>query len=211
LARSVRLAPDRARTAARLCDKRRRRRSYGSAGPARSVAADLAGAYRQLLDDHGPAAAAKAKIALVSNQPGDRVLIESVAAAAEWVRAQAGAAQRAALLAAMPAECADVVRLLSDAVGSRLKSPEFCDLVAALDLSQTGALDRAALARAVRVGAHQLIVAHGPAGAGKTTALRQVADNLPGGSALVLFDCYGGGDCLSSGEERHTPSGSLPR
>lgn len=274
--------PDRAWTAARLCEKRRRRRADGSAGPARSVVADLAGAYRQLLDDHGPADAAKAKITLVSNQPGDRLLLQSVAAAAEWVRAQAGPVQRAAMLAALPAECADVVRLLSDAVGSRLNSRQVCDFLAALDLSQTGALDRAALARAVRVGAHQLtpgrgpdsarrlfhlvqeqampgthrgltaddvladlgapelldlypapprlpdvpdplpapgtravaeavlghlgrlIVAHGPAGAGKTTALRQVGDHLPGGSALVLFDCYGGSDYLSSGEERHT-------
>ena len=154
--------PDRAWTAARLCEKRRRRRADGSVGPARSVVADLAGAYRQLLDDHGPAAATKAKIALVSNQPGDRLLLESVAAAAAWVRAQAGPAQRATLLAALPAQFADVVRLLSDAVGSRLNSHAFCAFLSALDLFQTGTLDRVALARAVRVGADQLTPGRGP-------------------------------------------------
>ena len=30
-------------------------------------------------------------------------------------------------------------------------------------------------------------------------------DHLPAGSVIVLYDCYGGGDYLSSGEERHTP------
>jgi hypothetical protein len=75
--------PDRAWTAARLCEKRRRRRADGSTVAPRSVAADLAAAYRELLDDHGPAAAAKTKIALVSNQPGDPMLLSSVAAAAE--------------------------------------------------------------------------------------------------------------------------------
>ena len=276
--------PGRVWTAARLCEKRRRRRGVdGSTGRARSVVADLAKAYRQLLDDGGQAAVAKVKIALVSNQPGDTLLLESVAAAAEWVRAQTRPAQRAPLLAALPAESAVVIRLLSDAIGSLLTSSEFCGFLATLDLSSTSALDRVALARAVRMGAHQLtpghgadsgrrlfhlvqeqampgahqgltaedvlaelgapelidlypapprlvdvpdplpapgaravaesalahlgriIVAHGPAGAGKTTALQQVGDHLPGGSVLVLFDCYGGGDYLSSGEERHTP------
>jgi hypothetical protein len=275
--------PDRTWTAARLCEKRRRRRVDRSTGALRSIAADLAAAYRGLLDDHGPAAAAKAKIALVSNQPGDPMLLSSVAAAAEWARAQATPAQRATLLAALPAKQADVIKQLSDAVGSRLSSGAFCAFLAALDLSKTGALDRAALARAVRVGADQLtpghgsdsarrlfhlvreqampgggngltaddvlaelgvpelvdlypapprlpdvpdplpapgvravaeaalanlgrlIVGHGPAGAGKTTALRQVQNHLPAGSVLVLFDCFGGGEYLSSGEERHTP------
>jgi hypothetical protein len=276
-------APDKAWTAARLCEKRRRRRADGSAGPARSVAADLAGAYRQLLADNGPAAAAKAKIVLVTNQPGDQLLLASVAAAAEWVTAQAGPVRKAALLNALPAEQAGVIRLIAEAIGPQLSSPAFCDFLAVLDLSQTGAMDRVALARAVRVGAAELtpgrgpdsarrlfhlvrdqampgrhggltaddvlaelgapevvdlypapqrlpdvpdplpapgaqavaeailghlsrlIVAHGPAGAGKTTALRQVEGHLPDGSALVLYDCYGGGDYLSSGEERHIP------
>jgi hypothetical protein len=275
--------PDRRWTAARLCEKRRRGRPGGSTSPARSVVADLAAAYRQLLDDHGPAVPAKAKIALVSNQPGDHVLLDSVAAAADWVRAQATPAQRGALLKALPADHAGVIRRLSEAIGPRLSNGAFCDFLAALDFSQTGALDRATLARAVRVGAQELtpgrapdsarrlfhlvreqampgahagltaddvlaelgapelldlypapprlpdvsdplpapgaravaeavlgnlgrlVVGHGPAGAGKTTALRQVENHLPDGSVLVLFDSYGGGDYLSSGEERHTP------
>ena len=130
-------------------EERRRRRADGSTGPARSVARDLAEAYRHLLDEHGAAVAAKATIALVSNQPGDAILLESVAAAAEWVRQQAGPVQRSKLLAALPSGYADVVRQLSDAVGTRLSSAEFCDFLARLDLSQTGALDRATLARAV--------------------------------------------------------------
>ncbi|MET8538738.1 ATP-binding protein [Streptomyces sp. NPDC005065] len=51
----------------------------------------------------------------------------------------------------------------------------------------------------------RLVVAHGGAGAGKTTAIRQMKDHLPVGSQVVHFDCYGGGDYLSAGEERHTP------
>ncbi|MFE1863727.1 AAA family ATPase [Streptomyces anandii] len=51
----------------------------------------------------------------------------------------------------------------------------------------------------------RLVVAHGDAGAGKTTAIRQMKDHLPVGSQVVHFDCYGGGDYLSAGEERHTP------
>lgn len=93
-----------------------------SSGPARSVIADLAGAYRRLLDDHSPAAAAKAKIALVSNQPGDLLLLKSIVAAAQWVHAQTLSAQRAALLAALPSERADVIRQLANTVGSRLNS-----------------------------------------------------------------------------------------
>lgn len=50
-----------------------------------------------------------------------------------------------------------------------------------------------------------VVVAHGAAGAGKTTALRQLDSHLPEGSMVALFDCYGGGEYLSSGEERHTP------
>jgi hypothetical protein len=188
------------------------------------------------------------------------------------------------MLRALTGEHAVVIRALADAVGTRLRSGEFCRFLTVLDLSQTGARDRAALARSVRAGASKLapgrgpdsarrlfdlvrrealpesggyglraadvlaqlgvadpldlypappqlpnvrnplpapgaravakealahlggvIVAHGQAGAGKTTAMLQVADHLPAGSAVVLFDCYGGGDYLSSGEERHTP------
>ena len=63
--------PDAAWTGERLCRERRRRRADGSTGPAGSVARDLAEACRRLLDEHGAVVAAKATIALVSNQPGD--------------------------------------------------------------------------------------------------------------------------------------------
>lgn len=49
------------------------------------------------------------------------------------------------------------------------------------------------------------VVVHGPAGAGKTTTVLQVRDHLPPGSKLILFDCYGAGDYLDTGFERHTP------
>ncbi|MGO1053077.1 hypothetical protein [Crossiella sp. CA198] len=51
----------------------------------------------------------------------------------------------------------------------------------------------------------RIVVAHGAAGVGKTTALRQLDAHLPSGSVTLLYDCYGGGDYLSSGMERHTP------
>ncbi|MFB8168296.1 hypothetical protein ACFC60_10145 [Kitasatospora purpeofusca] len=276
--------PDRPWTTAHICEQHSRTRKDGSQTPPRSVIADLARAYQQLLKNHGPGAAGKARIALVSNQPGDSLLQTSVAAAAGWVSVKSGQARRAALLKALPPEQAEVITKLSDTIGSVLSSGEFCDFLASLDLSTTGMLDRSTLARAVRVGTAELtpgrgpdsarrlfhlvreqalpgasrngitaddvlaelgapelldlypapprfpdvrsplpapgaraiagavlehvgrlVVAHGPAGAGKTTALQQVGDHLPTGSVVVLFDCFGGGDYLSSGEERHTP------
>jgi ABC-type hemin transport system ATPase subunit len=44
-----------------------------------------------------------------------------------------------------------------------------------------------------------VVIVHGPAGAGKTTAFQQVGGHLPPESTVVLFDCYGGGEYLSSG------------
>jgi NACHT domain len=275
--------PDQAWTSARLTARRRRRNSDGSSGPDRSVVADLAAAYQQVLDDHGPEAAAKTTIALVSNQPGDALLLQAVAAAARWASPLGARARRAAMLSALNPEHAVVIREISEAVGAKLTSERFCGFIASLDLAKTGSLERSVLARAVRAGCQELtpgkgpdsanrlfqlvreqampgrhegltkddvlaalaapelvdlypapprfleitdplkapgasrvadavlanpgrlLVAHGPAGAGKTTALQQVADLLPDGSVVVLFDCYGGGDFLSSGEERHTP------
>jgi hypothetical protein len=276
--------PDTEWTTARLCKRSVRYRANGTTTPARSVIADLAAAYRRLVDEHGVDVASRARIALVSNQSAARELVSSVAAAAAWVADQGQAVQTRALLAALPAEQAATVQSLSEAVGARLSSQQFCAFMGALDLSQTGAMDRAALARAVQSGAAELtpgkghdsalklfhlvraqalpdsnrkgvaasdvlaelgapelldlypaparftevadplaapgarsiaeavmrhpgrlVVAHGDAGAGKTTAIRQMNDHLPVGSQVVHFDCYGGGDYLSAGEERHTP------
>jgi hypothetical protein len=67
--------PDKAWTVARLCEQRRKRRLSGAVGAPRSVIADLAWAYRQPLDDQGTDTAAKSTIALVTNQPGDDLLV----------------------------------------------------------------------------------------------------------------------------------------
>ncbi|MFF4812792.1 hypothetical protein ACFY03_31725 [Micromonospora chersina] len=277
--------PNRAWTAAQICRKRSRSRKDESAGKKRSVIADLADTYKQLVVDYGrDAVLQKVQIRLVSNQPADPLLASSIAAAAAWAREKGAGARRAAMLSALPGHESKVIRDLADAVDQRLTSAAFCDFLTVLDLSQTGALDRAALARSVRAGAAELspgrgpdsarrlfelvrqqalpesrrkgitaadvlavldvadrldlypaparladlpdplpapgapavaeaalahlgglVVAHGPAGAGKTTALRQMADHLPAGSTVLLYDCYGGGEYLSSGEERHTP------
>lgn len=271
-------------TAARICQKRTRCRADGSKGLTRSVILDLADAFAVLEAKHGrDAVVSKVRISLVSNQPGDLLLRESVAAAAEWVRGHSQK-HRASLLKALTDAHATVIKTLTKAIGPRLTSSGFCDFLAVLDLSETGALDRATLARNVRGKASEIspgrgsdsslrlfhlvrqgalpdstregiraadvlaelgvndlldlypapsrlvdvpdplpapgartmantvlehlgrvVVAHGPAGAGKTTAMRQVNGHLPAGSAVVLFDCFGGGEYLSSGLERHTP------
>lgn len=277
--------PGQAWTAARLCEKRRRRRDDGSNSSMRSVVGDLADTYAQLLRHHDrDEIVEKVRICLVSNQPGDSLLLASVVAAQKWVLTQMRAAQRGALLKALPEEQAAIIDKLAKAVGDRLKSREFCDFLTVLDLSQIGTLDRVALARRVRMESskltpdrgsdsalrlfnlvrrealpdsrrdgiraadvlaelgvgdlldlypapsralrvvdplpapaarrladtvlanlRKLVVAHGAAGAGKTTTLQLMADHLPTGSVMVLFDCFGGGEYLSSGEERHTP------
>ncbi|SBW18653.1 hypothetical protein FDG2_0757 [Candidatus Protofrankia californiensis] len=277
--------PEREWTVARICKKRvRRRRPDGAPEPERSVIFDLAVAYRRTLDDHGKAGAKKVRVALVSNQPAASLLVASVEAAAEVVRARGDRpTRRDNLRRELSPEHAGVVDKLAEAVGTRLGSTAFCDFLAALDLSRAGTLDRVALARAVRAGAVALtpghgfdsalrlfdlvrqealpgggrrglkaadvlaelaapelvdlypapprlaeirqmlpvpgartvadavmthlgglVVASGPAGAGKTTVLRQMEDHLPAGSVVVLFDCYGAGAYLNPGEERHT-------
>ena len=89
---------------------------------------------------------AKVRIALVSNQPGDPLLQESVAAAAEWSLLRDPGEGKAALLKALAEPHLDVVRRLAEGVGSRLRSSEFCDFLTVLDLSEMGTLGRAALA-----------------------------------------------------------------
>jgi hypothetical protein len=159
--------PDQPWTAARLCQRRVRRRADGSAGVARSVIADLAVAFAQLVVRHGHGAVvSKVRIRLVGNQPGDSLLRASIAAAAEWACTNRGG-QRAAMLRALTDEQAAVIQMLGSAVGTRLSSAEFCDFLTVLDLSQTGALDRAALARSVRADACELAPGRGPDSAGR--------------------------------------------
>lgn len=48
------------------------------------------------------------------------------------------------------------------------------------------------------------ILAHGDAGVGKTTTVQAMQAHLPEGSVTVIYDCYGGGQYLVAGEQRHT-------
>lgn len=53
------------------------------------------------------------------------------------------------------------------------------------------------------------VLAHGMAGIGKTTSLLLLENHLPPGSAVVPYDCFGAGDYLSPGEDRHTARRAL--
>ncbi len=58
------------------------------------------------------------------------------------------------------------------------------------------------LADALTTG-QKLIGFHGPGGCGKTTSLLQLAELLPSGSHVLLFDCFGGGRYRFSDDKRH--------
>jgi hypothetical protein len=77
--------------------------------------------------------------------------------------------------------------------------PRFQQVVDPIPTPEPGAL--AAAVQAAPTGA---VVVHGPAGVGKTTTLLSLEEVLPPGSVVVAYDCFGGGDYLSPGEERHT-------
>lgn len=51
----------------------------------------------------------------------------------------------------------------------------------------------------------QRICLHGEGGCGKTTALLEMRTQLPEGSELIIFDCYGGGRYMDSDGQRHLP------
>jgi hypothetical protein len=51
----------------------------------------------------------------------------------------------------------------------------------------------------------QRVCLHGNGGTGKTTVLQEIAEQLPLGSAMVIFDCYGAGKYLDSDAYRHSP------
>jgi hypothetical protein len=46
---------------------------------------------------------------------------------------------------------------------------------------------------------------HGEGGTGKTTALQEIEAQLPPGSTMLIFDCYGAGRYLDSDSYRHRP------
>lgn len=52
----------------------------------------------------------------------------------------------------------------------------------------------------------QRICLHGGGGCGKTTALQEIDTSLPRDSAVLIFDCYGGGRYLDSDAYRHRPT-----
>lgn len=58
--------------------------------------------------------------------------------------------------------------------------------------------------REMRNGA-KFICLHGTGGCGKTTALQEIDAELPQGSAMIVFDCYGAGRYLESDAYRHRP------
>jgi len=53
--------------------------------------------------------------------------------------------------------------------------------------------------------AKQRICFHGGGGCGKTTLLQDIESQLPSGSIVITYDCYGGGRYLDSDAYRHRP------
>jgi hypothetical protein len=62
--------------------------------------------------------------------------------------------------------------------------------------------DVAAVAAAVRDSRTAIVIAHGLAGVGKTSALQLLARDFAGEFDVVIFDCFGGGAGLELGTER---------
>lgn len=53
------------------------------------------------------------------------------------------------------------------------------------------------------------LLVHGGAGVGKSTTLASLENNLGKGSKVIVYDCFGNGDYLTPGEERHTARRAL--
>lgn len=65
--------------------------------------------------------------------------------------------------------------------------------------------DAERLAQTITGGSDRRIVAHGDAGVGKTVSLIELQKTMPGGSIVVLYDCFAGGEYLGPTERRHHP------
>ncbi|HZW20236.1 hypothetical protein [Noviherbaspirillum sp.] len=52
----------------------------------------------------------------------------------------------------------------------------------------------------------QRLCLHGTGGVGKTTALQEIEGDLPAGSIMIKYDCYGGGRYLDPSALRHRPA-----
>jgi hypothetical protein len=158
----------------------------------------------------------------------DFLTVLDLSALGERNRAALAREVRAATLRMAPDRGADPAWRLFNLVreqampGSRREGINAHDVLAALDVGDRSDLYPArphfvdlpdplpapsapTLAEAVTAHLGGIVVARGAAGAGKTTALRQIDNHLPAGSAVVLYDCYGAGEYLNAGEERHTP------
>ena len=56
------------------------------------------------------------------------------------------------------------------------------------------------------VAGEQRVCLHGSGGSGKTTAIAEIRELLPAGSAVLVYDCYGNGRYLDSDSFRHRPA-----
>lgn len=76
------------------------------------------------------------------------------------------------------------------------------------DIARTERLVRRVAAEGATrlLGTRQYLCLHGAGGVGKTTALQQIEGDLPPGSVMVVFDCYGGGRYLDPAALRHRPA-----
>lgn len=118
--------PERPWTASRLCEKSKGRRD-------RSVIARLAQAFSGFSEGRTRTLILeRLQIKLVSNQPADNTLIQTLIAAKSWLKNQQ-VPQAAQLIGAIPESCRELVRLLQTSSG--LGSTAFCDFVYCLDLS----------------------------------------------------------------------------
>lgn len=65
------------------------------------------------------------------------------------------------------------------------------------------------LANTIIIASGSKVLAHGNAGVGKTTTVQALSKYLPLGSVVILYDCFGGGNYLIAGDERHTHKRAL--
>lgn len=64
--------------------------------------------------------------------------------------------------------------------------------------------DSRRVAKAIEETSTRQVVIHGDAGVGKTTTGQLMREHLPSESVLIAFDCFGSGDYLNAGAQRHT-------
>jgi len=65
--------------------------------------------------------------------------------------------------------------------------------------------DAARIAAAISDSSHRRVLVHGAAGVGKTTTILSLERELPAGSVVITYDCFGDGDYETPGAGRHDP------